>query len=196
MNNSKLHELFNDGQRKKNKEASKFKCSASEGLSLYMVVTVFFKVYGAIGAAELRAYNALCDVIDLLSSVARGKIQPQQLQDSVELFLDAYSAAFGDEYMTPTFHWLLHFSKSLRDAGTLVACFVHERKHRMLKRYCNDIRNTTAFEHSVLAEEPLHNYFICLCGFLLCLFSVAFMMLLNTSVMPGYLPSDLGYDRD
>ena len=120
----------------------------------------------------------------------------QQLQDAVERFLDAYCTAFGEAYMSPKFHWLLHFPQSLRNAGTLVACFVHERKHRMLKRYCNDIRNTTSFEHSVLAEEPPHCYFICLCGFLLCLFSVAFMMLLNTSVMPGYLPSDLGYDRD
>ena len=139
---------------------------------------MFFKVFGAICAAGLRAYNALCDVIDLMSAVSRGKILPQQLQDAVELFSDAYSTAFGDDHMTPKIHWLLHFPKSLRDVGTLVACFVHERNHRMLKRYCNDIRNTTAFEHSVLAEEPLHYCFICLCGFLF-LFSVAFIMRLN-----------------
>ena len=160
VNSSKLHELFNDGRRKKNHEASKFKCSASEGLSLYMVVAMLFKVFGAICAAELRAHNALCDVIDLMYAVSRGKILPQQLQDAVELFLDAYSTAFGVDHMTPKFHWLLHFPKSLRDSGTLVACFVHERKHRMLKRYCNDIRNTTAFEHSVLAEEPIHRFTI------------------------------------
>jgi len=195
VNSGKLHELFTDGRRKNNHEALKFKCSASEGLSLYMILAVFFKVYGAICAAERRAYNALCDVIDLLSSVARGKIQPQQLQDAVELFLDAYSIAFGDDHMTPKFHWLLHFPKSLRDVGTLVACFVHERKHRMLKRYCNDIRNTTVFEHSVLAEEPPHCCFICIYGCLL-LLSVALMMLLNIQVMPGHVPPDLGYGRD
>ena len=56
VNSGKLHELSTDGRRKKNLEALKFKCSASEGLSLYMIVAVFFKVYGAICAAERRAY--------------------------------------------------------------------------------------------------------------------------------------------
>ena len=34
----------------------------------------------------------------------------------------------------------------------LIACFVHERKHRMVKRYCADILNTIVFETSVLSE--------------------------------------------
>ena len=71
-----------------------------------MVVAVFFKVFGAICAAERRAYNALCDVIDLVSAVSRGKITPQQLQSAVEFFLDAYITAFGEDHMTPKFHGL------------------------------------------------------------------------------------------
>ena len=51
VNSGKLHELFTEGRRNNNHESSKFTCSASEGLSLYLVLAVFFKVYGAICAA-------------------------------------------------------------------------------------------------------------------------------------------------
>ena len=40
-----------------------------------------------------------------------------------------------------------------------IACFVHERKHKMLKRYLNDIRNTIVFEKSVLSEVTCHHIF-------------------------------------
>ena len=38
-----------------------------------------------------------------------------------------------------------------------MSCFVHERKHKMLKRYLNDIRNTIVFEKSVLSEATCHH---------------------------------------
>ena len=34
----------------------------------------------------------------------------------------------------------------------LLSCFVHERKHRVVKRYANDVLNTNVFEHTVLSE--------------------------------------------
>ena len=128
--------------------------------------------------AECLAFLALADVVDIIMSTARNDVKPEQLLARVYRFLHNFEDAFGYDSFIPKFHWLLHFPKSLRDVGTLVACFVHERKHRMLKRYCNDIRNTTAFEHSVLAEEPLHYCVMCLCGFLF-VFSVAFIMRLH-----------------
>ena len=91
-------------------------------------------------------------MIDCFYYASRGGVSPDQLQRSVHRFLDRYCEAIGADHMTPKFHWLLHFPFYLRHFGTLVSCYVHERKHRMLKRYCNDIRNTTVFEHSVLAE--------------------------------------------
>ena len=42
--------------------------------------------------------------------------------------------------------------------GILIACFVHERKHRMLKRYARAIRNTSRdWEQSMLAEVTDHH---------------------------------------
>lgn len=37
--------------------------------------------------------------------------------------------------------------------GNLISCFVHERKHRLVKRYSGSVQNTSvAYEHGVLAE--------------------------------------------
>ena len=54
--------------------------------------------------------------------------------------------------MIPKFHWLLHFWRHLQSFGTLLSCFVHERKHRMVKRYANDVTNTDEYERTVLNE--------------------------------------------
>jgi hypothetical protein len=39
----------------------------------------------------------------------------------------------------------------------LLSCFVHERKHRAIKRYCNDVTNATAFEATSLKEVLCHH---------------------------------------
>ena len=47
---------------------------------------------------------------------------------------------------------VLHFHQALREHGTLLTCFVHERKHKLVKKYANDIKRTSVFEHSVLKQ--------------------------------------------
>ena len=39
----------------------------------------------------------------------------------------------------------------------LLSCFVLERKHRLIKRYCNEITNTTTFESTALKEVICHH---------------------------------------
>jgi hypothetical protein len=160
VNQNQLHKCFLASRRAKNKEAKKFKCQASEGLSLYAIIGIFLALLGDRCKAEVAAYLALCDVIDCFLYVTRGSITPQHMLTCVHLFLRKFCDAFGEEKMTPKFHWLLHFPFYLMRHGTLIACYVHERKHRMLKRYCNDIRNTAVFEHSVLAEVSLNRYIV------------------------------------
>ena len=119
---------------------------------MYAVVAVFLTTYAGACKPAVDAYVALCDVIDCFVCVTRGNVTPRHLARCVQSFLSLYCLAFGADHTTPKFHWLLHFPSYLEKFGTLVACYVHERKHKMLKRYCTDIRNTTVFEHSVLAE--------------------------------------------
>ena len=59
--------------------------------------------------------------------------------------------------MIPKFHWLLHIADHLRRFGCLPTCWVHERKHRVAKRYATGISNTQKFERSLLGEIISHN---------------------------------------
>lgn len=61
--------------------------------------------------------------------------------------------------MTPKFHWLVHFPEHLRNHGFLVSCFVHERFHKIAKRYGTDIQNTSHYERSLLKQVICHVLF-------------------------------------
>ena len=165
LKQSKLSELFSNNRQGPNDKSKRFKCDASAAYSLYGVVFAFFMSIVGIAATqiplELQVYRALVDLIDMFQTISRlVPVDPAVLLQQVEAFLALYTNAYGIETMTPKFHWLLHFADMYAEHKMLVACYVHERKHKMLKSYCNDIKNTVAFEMSVLTEVilPPHAY--------------------------------------
>ena len=142
-------------------ELEKFKPSASEVLSLYPVFALFFATLalpGELCRPEITCFLLLCDVVDAFMLVARAKMTAERLHDVIVRYLTSFKAVHGDEYMVPKFHWLLHCGWQYMKHGILIACFVHERKHRMLKRYARAIRNTSRdWEQSMLAEVTDHH---------------------------------------
>ena len=95
---------------------------------------------------------ALGDLIDALLSTPLGVIEPDYLKDRVNTLLRCCEAAGWRDMMTPKFHWMIHYPYHLKRWGTLPTCWVHERKHRMVKRFGTDIANHRRFSHSVLSE--------------------------------------------
>ena len=148
-------DYFIVSKEKSSNDAKKLRCPAGIGLSLFAVMGVILRRFRSRAPLAVNAYIALCNLIDCFQALPRGSVEPTDLLDNAEAFLAAFVRAFGLDHMTPKYHWLLHFWKTYESFGMLIACFVHERKHKMLKRYCNDIQNTTIFEHSVLSE--VHN---------------------------------------
>ena len=59
--------------------------------------------------------------------------------------------------MTGKFHWLLHWPAHLQKWGCLPACFIHERKHRVAKRYGSNVTNTRQYEKILLYEIMGHD---------------------------------------
>jgi hypothetical protein len=100
----------------------------------------------------LDAYIALSNLIDCLSLANRGCVTPNMLLQSAERFLALFTASWGFAYLCPKFHWLLHFGDHLEQFKTLIACFVHERKHKLIKRFANDMLNTRTLEVSVMHD--------------------------------------------
>ena len=60
--------------------------------------------------------------------------------------------------MSPKFHYMLHVPRQYKQHGIIFPCFVHERKHRELKRFAGAITNTGIdFERSLLEEITNHH---------------------------------------
>ena len=150
----KLALLFTDAKRTSNVKAKSFKCSASDGLSLYLLIAHWAAAVlpAETCPAERLAFIALCDVIDCLRATAYIEVAGRTVLAAVEAFLDLYDTAYGMEWSTPKFHWLLHFGDYVEKFRELVSCWPLERKHKVPKSYGADVSNTRIYETSVLHE--------------------------------------------
>jgi hypothetical protein len=157
--NSSLAEVFSKKRFESNKKAKCFKCTASEGLGLYSIIASFLVAVVLPSGrcnAEVKAFLAMADLLDLIQTTSLGKVSVESLKASVRAFLQLCLDAGWKEAMQPKFHWVVHLPGHLQKFGCLLSCFVHERKHKLVKRYSNDICNTISFEKSVLGEVCSH----------------------------------------
>jgi hypothetical protein len=157
---SNLQDIFNPKREESNTKAKKFKCQASDGLGLYPILAYFIQAVvlpAKVCVEQCIAFLAMADVLDMLQAVPLLKVTPQDLRAAIQSFLQSCVAAGWKQYMHPKFHWLVHFPTHLQKFGMLPTCFVHERKHRVAKRYSNPIQNTSVFEKSVLSELVCHD---------------------------------------
>ena len=157
---SGLHKVFDPRRREGNNTSEAFRCQASDGLCLVPVLAcwVSFQLL-PLGCCPqaCRAFLAFADVIECITSVARGGVTDVLLLTAIERFLALFTAAFGEEQLGPKFHWLLHFPDEFRRHGCMISCFVHERKHKVLRRYANDVTNMRTVEHSIIGELTCHH---------------------------------------
>lgn len=76
--------------------------------------------------------------------------------DRTQAFMHAHQSAYGTSHLKPKHHYALHNAIRAQSPGRLpLDCFVHERKHQILKRAASSIKNTSSFEASVLSRALL-----------------------------------------
>ena len=149
-----LKDIVSPKRASSSRKAKLFKCTASDGLSLLPVIAHFAQaVLMPSGKCSMacRAVVALAEVVDLLQTVPLDIVKPEQLKVVIKLCLELCIAAGWRSSFHPKFHWMVH------QHGCLPTCWVHERKHRMVKRYASDAYNTQIFEHSVIGEVVSHH---------------------------------------
>ena len=153
--------LFTTKRRTANTKAKTFKCIASELISIFPVIA--FYVYSVVLPSGLfqeaaRAVLSLADIIEILQIANyEGSRLVNTLRGAIREFLQACTDAEWTAWMHPKFHWLVHLPGHLKKFGCLPSCFVHERKHRVSKRYGGDVRNTRNYDFSLLKEVCCHN---------------------------------------
>ena len=96
------------------------------------------------------AFLAGVDVVEILTSIPKCTIDSAMWLGAVKRSLDTFVRAFGFAWMTPKFHWMLHFHEKSQYS---LNCFVLERRHRTAKRYCTDMPNTSREPSAALLNE-------------------------------------------
>ena len=100
---------------------------------------------------------ALCCVLDLLS--CKRPIEVDKLEAAINTHLALRLNAYGPAAVQPKCHYALHLPQQLRQHQQLIACWTHERKHKELKRWANQVTNANnaiSFEQGLLEDVVLH----------------------------------------
>ncbi len=135
--------------------------SASKALSVYSAVRfvlVEWKNQGLLERVtfEVDSYLALSRVLDLLQAIRNGITRASTLEESILAHLQLFLNAYGDAKWKPKHHYSTHLGRMLNQFKLLCSCWVHERKHREVKRFANLITNTWSnWEESVLRDATL-----------------------------------------
>lgn len=150
-----VRHLFSPKQYSSCRDAEQFKASASEGLTLY---PMFRKWCNSVliprgYTAPAESFIALTDVLDLLSCSRNGiDVSPEQLSAAMLNWLQKHTHAYGDDFKKPKSHYALHLSDMLRHRKFLCACWVHERHHKVIKRYGIAHHNLKSMENGLCEE--------------------------------------------
>ena len=152
----KLADLFSEVRESSSLRDQSFKAGASETLSVYPVIRYFIEVAVAPTAKipqERASFLSFCRVVDLMQAAKAGDARSltQELQHECSRSLRLHLAAYGPELVRPKHHYLQHLTKQASEDGFWLDCFVHERKHQIVKDAATHIKNTRSFEHSVLS---------------------------------------------
>jgi hypothetical protein len=145
-------DVFNARRASAGNNAGTFKAGASEILRLYPVMRFMLRmVLGGAGRLDRErcSFDALCSTLDALMAVKSGRISALLLHQRITQHFQAFQVAYPDSGWVPKHHYALHLPGMLRRHGTLWACFVQERRHKVLKVNASRITNTGNFEESL-----------------------------------------------
>ena len=159
-NMTELSQCMSKARWNTSKKAGYFKCTASDALTLFPILALYFQTVflrAGIAPAACRAFLSLTVLLDLLVAVPHRVVTPELLRKASSKFLEDVVKAGWREYCHPKFHWIIHLPQELQRFDTLLSCWVHERKHKMVKRYAQTMHNTCAFERAVLSEVTCHH---------------------------------------
>ena len=137
-------------------QSGHIKCSASEALGVSGVVRLFLSQSMAKFEAihdQVASYLKLCEVFDVIHACKSMKKSASDLHQVIHAFVTAHLKAWGSELWLPKHHYLQHLPWMLHNHGKVMACFVHERKHRVAKRFAENLRFVgDHFDASILKD--------------------------------------------
>ena len=106
--------------------------------------------------AETASFLAVCRVLDLMDTIKKSGVGDRilrELKQEVARNLRLHVAAYGCDWVKPKHHYMIHMPRQVEEDGVWLDCFVHERKHQVIKEAASHIKNTTSYEKNVLVPR-------------------------------------------
>jgi hypothetical protein len=97
--------------------------------------------------------------LEMLMGIPRGIVTPADLRRAIASHLEQYKQVYGEVAFIPKCHYTLHLPDMFQRHGFLVSCWVHERKHKEIKRYGNALDNTHDNYELSIIENSLFVHF-------------------------------------
>ncbi|CAE7684539.1 unnamed protein product [Symbiodinium sp. CCMP2592] len=148
------------------KKVTEFKSSASEAMALYPVMRAFLQeklpsIRDNQCKECCRCFFVLCEVLDLLYKTSV-PLDPSTLaaalEQKIETHMELFKRCYGVEKVIPKAHFNLHLGDLLRRHGLLLSCFVHERRHKEIKRYANNLDSMQAGSERHILQLELEEH--------------------------------------
>ena len=147
-------DVFSKDRIAKSLPEKRLKCTASEGMSVLPVLAQFCQHLSRHHANSGVRDNAYCFVqlalvAGMIFRSTRCLLNRDELKTRVETYATAFRALYGEGPMVPTFHYLYHVAFY----EWVQSCLVHEGKHKSVKRFANQVYNTSIdWDCAVLRE--------------------------------------------
>ncbi|CAE7280048.1 unnamed protein product [Symbiodinium sp. CCMP2592] len=144
--------------KKREDKTAPVKAEASELLNFLPVLQLFLILFVWRDADDslkscCHGFFTLCKILRMLRKATQGGLDPAALRGAIKEHCELYLANYGAEYWVPKNHMTMHLPEFLSRHGLLLSCFVHERKHKLVKRFANNMKNTSrSYEATVLRE--------------------------------------------
>ena len=153
-----MDRIFDEYGAKSNSEHDTIKAAASEVLSLYGALRHWVEVRMPKDARVTRnveAFLAACKVVDIVLLAKRGEASRPRagaaLVKAVAEHMRLHCLAYGDTCVKPKHHWAFDVAEQLGQRDYVFDSFIVERLHLRVKTVAERVRNTVAFESSVLS---------------------------------------------
>ena len=155
----KIDDVFSQTRQKGATEG--FRASAAEILMVYPLLRYFVTEVvlptHKIDAA-CSSFLKMCHVVDEFLKLKTGRSSDRRVLNLFQEFLELHKSCYGNEWIKPKHHFTFHNILSQQDDKVWLDCFVHERKHQVVKRAGTTIKNTSTYESSVLGRVLLEQW--------------------------------------
>ena len=102
-----------------------------------------------------HSFLAMCDLLDVCLQVRAGSSSSAEMVASIQKHFEMHKTAYGNEYIKPKHHFAFHNALGKQEGDVWIDCFVHERKHQVVKQAASMVKNTSKYECSVLGRVLL-----------------------------------------